>query len=411
MFGNEQLLISTTPDRLAELIAGARSRLVVLAPALPLRVAEAIRSRWLALGPDAVSVTLDVDPEVYRLGYGDFEALTLLEQTGREVHGLLQRHPGVRIGVVVADQDVLIYAPVPELIEAGPRAEVLPTGLLIKERLPSLEAALGVGEAGVLSQEVGLDKATLDEIEEVHRDLVENPPQKFDVAHRVRVFNAAFQFVELTILGTKIHRRKVQIPSYLLGVADEKLRDDLSTALKVVPERHELSGTKLDGMRQRLEKRHLTVIPGYGHVVLRSSKEAFLADLKLFQEEVEKFKTQVGEKLDQELDERVNDLADAFLPRLLTAPPSEWMIGSSPETREASIRKCLEEDLRYALGCAEDYVGEISTKVLFKDVTYELLSDERFVAAARKAFPKLKQLHSEFDAAAPVPAYAGGDGG
>jgi hypothetical protein len=84
--------------------------------------------------------------------------LALLERTGREVGSLLQYHPGVRIGLVMADEAVLVYSPLPALIEAGPREPSQPTGLLMKQPLPTLEATLGVGRDGVLAQEVGLTK-------------------------------------------------------------------------------------------------------------------------------------------------------------------------------------------------------------------------------------------------------------
>lgn len=54
--------------QIADLILATRRRLVVVAPAVTRIVAEAICDRWQALGAESVSLVLDIDPEVYRLG-------------------------------------------------------------------------------------------------------------------------------------------------------------------------------------------------------------------------------------------------------------------------------------------------------------------------------------------------------
>jgi hypothetical protein len=58
-------------DALIELLSSARSRLVVIAPALTKPVADAVARRFNELGQLSVTVILDADPEVYRLGFGD----------------------------------------------------------------------------------------------------------------------------------------------------------------------------------------------------------------------------------------------------------------------------------------------------------------------------------------------------
>lgn len=71
---------------LIDLITSARRRLVIIAPGLSASVAAAVAERWRALGPQAVTVTLDVDPEVCRLGLGEFGAVTRLSGTAAALH-------------------------------------------------------------------------------------------------------------------------------------------------------------------------------------------------------------------------------------------------------------------------------------------------------------------------------------
>lgn len=44
----------------------------------------------------------------------------------------------------------------------------------------------------------------------------------------------------------------------------------------------------------------------------------------------------------------------------------------------------------------------MEVKLIFKGVTYELLSDPKFVKVAREKLPTLKQLHEEFETAKAV---------
>lgn len=399
MMPADDTLIAATSETVAHFIASATHRLVVLAPAVTRIVAEAIESQWRFLGPERVSITLDVDAEVYRLGYGDATALESLERIGREVGGLLQRHPGIRIGVVIVDERVLVYSPVPELVEAGPRDAAAPNAVLLGAPPAALENALGVGEDGHRNQTIGLDKAKTDHITSLQEDLHANPPQKFDVARRVRVFNAAFQFVELEMSGTSIGRRSVQIPTHLLGVADEKTREQLRTVLRIVPSGHELSGDQLARLRRGIERDYLKSIPQFGQTLLRSGKEAFEREVELLKVRVEEFKTEVLAKLQQELTGRIAQLEAALLPRLQEAPPREWLLPAEESARVEALRTRLNRDLARAIGSVEGLVGDMRVTVAYKDVTFESLSDETFLCAARKVFPTLPQLHAEFLAA------------
>jgi hypothetical protein len=396
------VLAAATPESLAQIVRSATSRLVVLAPAVARVTAEAIRERWLALGSDRVSVTLDVDPEVYRLGYGDAEALDLLEDAGATAGGLLQRHAGIRIGVVIADDRVLVFSPVPALVEAGPRDKAAPNAVMFGGPTPALENALGVGSAGHVTQEIGLDKATRRDIDTVRADLQKNPPQKFDLARKVRIFNAAFQFVELTMTGTNVGRRTIRVPNHLLGVTDHVTRDALRTVLTVLPSGHDLSGQRLESMRRGLERDYLTIIPSYGYVVLREKKAKFEAQVALLKVAVQQFKEEVRTNLDAELERRVGELTAALLPRLQDAPPDCWLLPPDQPERSVAISECLGRDLQRSIGGAEGYVKDMEVRVVFKDVTYESLTDNAFLAAARKALPDMVQLHDEVAAAVAV---------
>ncbi|HWP40213.1 MAG TPA: hypothetical protein VNL70_04760, partial [Tepidisphaeraceae bacterium] len=59
------------------------------------------------LGSAAVRVVLDCDDEVFRLGYGDIEAVQLLKASGVDV----RQCPGLRVGLLVVDDRAWAFTP------------------------------------------------------------------------------------------------------------------------------------------------------------------------------------------------------------------------------------------------------------------------------------------------------------
>jgi hypothetical protein len=144
---------------LEKAISSTRERLVFVAPGIRKSVAEAIIKAMDVIPKNAIHIVLDVDAEVCRLGYGDidFKGTELLQMAAAR-HGLtVNHHPGVRIGILIADQTTLIYSPTPLLIDAESRRSEKPNGILLQNELPSqLANACAVGPEGFAKLEVGL---------------------------------------------------------------------------------------------------------------------------------------------------------------------------------------------------------------------------------------------------------------
>ncbi len=281
MSAENQCITVATDDSICELIRSANRRLVVLAPAIHTKVAEALAAQWVKLGANHVSVILDLDAEVFRLGYGELSALKLLEYTATQLGTMIQRQPGIRIGLILADEVTLIYSPTPLLIEAGPvkvdpDKPTTPNAIRLDHVPQKIAAEVGQGEDGVKGQKIGLDKAKAVDVAKVEGDLKDNPPQRFDITRKVQVFNAAFEFVDFELSGTSIHQMTVPIPKHLYGIADEQTREQIRTSCSLLPPGHELSGDHLRRDRNLIAKKYLrTIQGGFGTVVLRSHKGDF----------------------------------------------------------------------------------------------------------------------------------------
>lgn len=158
----------------------------------------------------------------------------------------------------MSDGRTLIYTPTPRLIEAGPNTTGCANAVLLGAPPAAVAADLGQNGEPPKVGRAPLDRAQSEYIKE---NLRENPPQKFDIARRGRVFNAYFEFVELQLLGAHIEKKTVQIPNHILGVLDGQTREQLRAQFRIVPNGDALLGEHLRQARDLIEKQFLTVIP------------------------------------------------------------------------------------------------------------------------------------------------------
>lgn len=374
-------------------------RLVVLTPAVSTVVGEAIVERWKALGKDAVTVVLDVDSEVYRLGYGDIKALELLEAVAADLGGMVTRHKGIRVGMVIADDLTLVYSPTPQLIEAGPRRPDAPNAIMLGAPPPQVERELGAGPEGVKARRIGEDKATKAEIQAVSLDLKQNPPQKFDVARTMRVFNSLIEFVEFELSGTMLERHKASLPAELMGMADDKTTRDLIDAqFRLIDKDSTISGSKLQETKQKIMNDFLTTLPKYGQVILRTKKPEFEARIETFKKEVDQFASEVRQALAAEMEKNRNRIIEVLLPSVRRSAPAEWRKQSSGPLSDDQLRRLLDRALAKEFGGAEKHIRAMRLRVVFKGVTFESLTDPEFIKVAKERLSALDELHREFEA-------------
>ncbi|HPO16333.1 MAG TPA: hypothetical protein PLI09_23050 [Candidatus Hydrogenedentes bacterium] len=409
---SEPSIITADDAVIVRMVLAAQVRLIAMAPAFSQIVAQAISDKWKLMGRESVNVILDADAGVYRLGYGVPGGLDLLSATARELKTTLNRQPGIRIGIIISDNDTLIYTPTPLLIEAGHKetpAPLLteagrketpaPNAIHLPSAPPSIERDLGQGPEGATKQTIGLDPIEKDVIKEVKSDLEKNPPQKFDVARQIHVFNSYFEFVELSIEGTQIDRKKVSIPPYLLGVVDAKTKNQLHASFNLVPETDEMSGKHIDDDRKKIVKQYLKVIPNYGTVILRADKEKFQKQIKELEQAVEDFRKALVARLQTSTEKSRLMLMEELLPRLNENPPKEWRTSFQSTLDPSTVSHLLDEELKDAFGQVEQMIRGMGIKCLFKGVTYEMLQDKNFVTAVKKVLPDLPVFHEEYTAA------------
>jgi len=406
---SEPSIVNADEAKLVSLIESAKERVVFVAPGVSQLIAEALARKWTDIGPHAVRVVLDVDPEVCRLGYGTQEGLKLLRDRAANLHTLVCHHPGVRIGLLIADEATLVYSPTPLLVEAGSTQPERPNAIQLDAPPPEVIRDIGLGANGDKDRVIGLDGVESSTIQKVETDLKSNPPVKFDLARQVRVFTSRFQFVELEMIGIYISRKRVPIPGNLVGLAHNKnvesqfhahfnLVNQAKFEVKV-DEKRTLTEKSLHESRQRIMRNFLIPLKGYGSVVLRANKDKLVESVDKLKEDVKVFQQGVQKELQKGIDENIAALVEGLFPAVKQNPPDEYTKYFGPVIPEDQLRKMLTGDITHAFGQANQLVQEMKVSLIFKDLTYESLKDETFLEIAKEAIPGIESLHEEYDAA------------
>ena len=221
---NDVVLVST--------IERAEKRLVFIAPGLRPPVANALTRAMDIVPHNTIHLVLDVDGEVSRLGYGDkdFKGMEILQAEAAKRGLTVNHHPGIRIGLLIADDVTLIYSPTAESIETENRQPDKPNAILLQAELPkSLADACALGEEGHATLEVGNDVIDARKVEAVKRDLAERPAKEFNIARVERVFSSMLQYVEFEIENYKLTTRSLRLDAELFGVRDEVVSQRLAS--------------------------------------------------------------------------------------------------------------------------------------------------------------------------------------
>jgi len=418
---------TSVDDRvLCEVIAQARLRLVFVAPGLRPPVAQALAAAMQVVPGGAVHLVLDVDSEVCRLGYGDkdFKGMELL-QAAAAANGLtVNHHPGIRIGLLIADDTTLIYSPTPELIETESRQPEKPNAIVLQKELPAqLANACAVGAEGFATLEVGKDRIDMRKVEAVKRDLQDRPPKEFNVARIERVFSSMLHYVELTIEDYKLTSRSLLLNPELFGVRNAEVVRRLTSRFHLFSETDALTveiphigdggmpdpkepklkfgPLSIDRERNRIKKRFVIDAGRYGSLMLRRDVPAFEKEIKILEAKIAAYKTGVQDQIKMRTDAIVEELLNVLRERLKAEPPEHWqsrILGK--EASDDDIKRLFQEEVQSEVNRVKtDFHPKVFTA--YKDVTYQTFTDPKFRELMENHFGKasIDHIFREYDAA------------
>ena len=110
------LFCSLSSIRIAEMVRTAEHAVCYAGPGIQPQVAKAMVEAAQRLGPEMLTVSVDFDDRVMRMGYGDVGAVKLLLDSGIAV----QSSSGLRTALVIVDNEGYIFTPTALYLEAEP---------------------------------------------------------------------------------------------------------------------------------------------------------------------------------------------------------------------------------------------------------------------------------------------------
>jgi hypothetical protein len=406
---------SVQDEDLVRSIQSATTRVVFFAPG----VSEVVAKTLIACMQDGqvgqIMMVLDGDEEACRLGYCDAPSLQKLFATAQQFNIPLKRQPGLRIGLLMTDDNVLIWTPTPLMFE-GPRQHDEPNGMVLTpQTFKELPQAMGVDlEKPNTPAEIGTVPFKVEEVVKVVAAIRAAPPAPFNLARLSRVFSAKFQFIETVLRGAELTKREMRLDSLIVNSdAPEALRPLLHTTIQPfntdadksvdvgVLVNGELAYRKTGEVLTRpttqaqmraywdaLNDQYIVNLPGFGKIIRLTDKAKYEEGRTAFELILKAWVTGFQQLVKGDHDKRVAKVVDLIVARMEKASKNEKLTSVAIESL---VRKGL-DNLR---------VIEPGVKVVYKNITVESTRDDEFKDVLKKSLSaeELKGWFHIFDAA------------
>lgn len=410
-----QIFRSIQDDEVVQVISCAEKRVIYVAPGVSSAVTNALEKCIEGGNVKKITIVLDADEDSCRLGYCDAKSLERLVALAAKRNIPIRRHPGLRLGLLMADDAVLIWSPTPLMFEA-PRTAAEPNGLMLTpDTLTALPASLGIGcDNQDASPEIGTGPVTLEEVAGVVEAIKAAPPAPFDISRLTRVFSAKFQFIETVLRGAELTKREMRLDSLILNSdAPEELQALLHTTIQPfnmdaekaidapvlvngeqafrkcgAPIMKPTTQAMIRSYWSELSDRYIINVPGFGKIIRLGDKVKFEEGKEAFEIVLNAWVEGFKELLKEGLDVRVMRVVALIEHRMANASKRQKL---PREEIESLVRRGL-DNLR---------VISPGVKVIYKNITVESTRDKEFLTALSKEIPEkeLENWFKIFDAA------------
>jgi len=153
---------------------------------------------------------------------------------------------------------------------------------------------------------------------------------------------------------------------------------------------------RLQRIRMWISHRYLTRLPHYGSIVSVTDKPKLEQAVLKLEKLARRVQRRVIRDLRREIEQKREALLGMLLPAVQHNRPKRWdqrpYVGCSDKAR-------LEWELNRAMLKVIKQIGCLEVRLVFKGVTYDMLTDETFLNMVRIRHPGLSQLHEEHSAA------------
>jgi hypothetical protein len=414
---SDPLFCSLDSAAIADDIIRAQRSVCYAAPGVQQEPAKAMAALARRIGPELITVCIDFDERVMRMGFGQLSAVKTLREAGIVVRST----PGLRTGLIIIDDEGYIFTPTALYLEADQRETDAPNALRLSReqvtealaRLSPAAKVIAMALAKTPEQrerireqvvEVRSSGVADDQFSDVSRKLKEAPPVLFDVARQVRVFESYLQYVELRLSVVAIQRRRIAIPRNIQNVgSDEGIQSRLNTTFDLIERESILSSKPIEDELNEIRKNFTPSLgKDHGRVLLKAQKPLFQQRLTDLQAKLTKFQEKIKESLQIYLDKSREEVIKYYVPRVIARPPDalSGQLLTEKVTKE-DAQRWLNLQLGKVFPKADDLIGKMELIQTYKDVTFETLNRKEFLPLIKKAFPAVnwEKAYTEFRAA------------
>jgi hypothetical protein len=203
--------------------------------------------------------------------------------------------------------------------------------------------------------------------------------------------------------GWKIEGRRVELPPRrlpILATKDRALKQRIRSSLNVLGKVDVGELQKLRTEVEEIRKAFCHPIGGLGSVVLVSAQPVLEKRIDEVKRRLAEAEAAITAEVEAALKKVVDELAPELAKAVFSDPPDAFCgkYGQSPQAAEEYVRRELDR----LFPTAEQLVGDMSLRLTFKDVTYDVLKDRSFKDKVLLTFPRSAlpdDLLHEYDAA------------
>jgi hypothetical protein len=227
--------VRVTRSSLLDFISKARKRVVIAKPGYSCEEVTLIKNLSEF---SAVNCTLYIDPseEAVRWGFGDKDALSVIQQNLESLH--VQTAKRIRLSVVVVDDSALIYVPVALSWEEEPKHIIYPNGFIggtdiavsFLEQISGSDAESQPDNKVIPFPGCDIPSKTIESIREelakTQEKLVKNPALDPAKLRNITVYRNIYKLVKIEIRGARVKNKSVSLRpiNTIFPAANERLK-------------------------------------------------------------------------------------------------------------------------------------------------------------------------------------------
>ena len=414
----DALFCTISSKDIAQLIRNAQHSVCYAAPGISMEVAEAMVNTSKRLGAEMLTVCLDFNENVMRMGYGEIKAVGLLGNTKIRVSNV----SGLRTAIIISDENGFIFTPTPLYLEAEPASGTSPNAVRMSTeqiaealaRLSHAAKAIALAQAKTPEDKLKIKNLPVDiaseevdarSFDQVSISLEKAPPVRFDLARQVRVFVSYLQYVELSLTGAAIQRQRLAIPKSIQKLGEsEDLKVQLHTTFDLLENDSKLSSKTLNDELNNIRNVFTHSLgDDSGRVALKSAMPLLSQRLSEFRVKLVCHQAKVKAELQPYLDKSRQQIIDYFVPRVMKTPPDALLaqLLSGEDVSEEDAVQWLDEELDVVFPDAESLVKEMKLEERYKDITFNTLNNKYFLESVKTKFKHVDwdKAYEEFKAA------------